>query len=462
MKRIIALIFLLSLMLTGCAVHGDLHYVPPETTDENLTEPPAPEDIDLSGYTVVRSSEASPLVVAITAKLFSDIQALGGSSLGISDDFLKDTDPASDEVKSRFELLVGETNRPESLLENELGLGEVIIKQIGNKIVVRAGDEVSLESLCEQFVQKLTVEDGKTYLTLPEGNVFSDILDCTDSMGGYLVADQKNSKITFYSINRADLSTASLKMSFSLEQYNAAGFKLRHYGDRKVLLIAYGSTRAKMLDIETGKTLWYTENTGSNPHSIELTPNGVIAVASSTGAVVNFYNATDAEKMLSVPFPDAHGVLYDPDTELVFAIGENKLRAFSVRLDTSGMPVAVEDKAQAFALPSGGAHDLQPVSGNTDRFWITTTSAVYQYSVSSKRIVNDYDGAFAVNTKNVKGIGNFDDGSIMYVTPDGKFKDWTSESVYYVHRFNGKYYKYTIKNSDTGTYKLRVYNLNYQ
>ncbi len=467
MRRIIPLILLLSLMLTGCGSAGSFDASVTATAENNndtstsSSEADATSGIDLSGYTVVRAANVPALTRAIVAKLYADISALGGSELGIGEDFLKNTDPSSDEVSSRPEILVGRTNRPESSLDAELGVNDVLIKQVGRKIVVLAGCELSLADACELFVKRLHVKDGKTYLDLPDGGVF-EVLNAGEYVNSYIVTDQKNSKISFYSINRADLSTATLKMSFSLEQYNAAGLKLRRYGEREVLLAAYGSNHAKMIDIKTKDVLWSTATAGANPHSVELTPNGVIAVASSTGAVVNFYSATDASKMLSVPFPDAHGALYDPDTDLVYVVGENRLRAFFVGLDASGNPTATENKGAAFTLPTGGAHDLQPVYGDTDRFWITTVSAVYQYSVSEKRIVDDYGGKFAVNTKNVKGIGNFDDGGIMYVSPDGKFKDWTSESVYYIHKFDGKYYKYTIKDANTGIYKLRVYNLNYQ
>ncbi len=472
MKRIILLFLLLSLMLTGCATtvpDSGADTTPGDTTtsgavtDDVTTPAPAPSGIDLSGYTIVRSDDASELVTAISVKLFSDIKALGGSEISVAEDFLKDADPASEEVKTRPEILVGDTNRPESKLEKELGFAEVVIRQVGNKIVVQAGCEAVLELICRDFVNKLRVEDGKTYLTLSESD-YLNVYDCTDSVGMYMVADQKNSKVSIYNLKMSDMSATDPPYSFEFERYNIAGLKLRvnQRTGGVVLLAAYGSRFAKMLDVKTGEVLWYCDSVGANPHSIELTPNGVIAVASSTGAVLNFYNETDASKVLSIPFPDAHGVLYDPDTRLVYAIGENRLRAFSVKLDEGGMPVAEENTEAAFTLPTNWAHDLQPVYGNHDRFWITTTSAVYQYSVSEKKIIDDYDGKKSVNVKNVKGIGNFTDGGIMYVVPDGKFESWTSESVYYLHEFNGKYFKYKISDAATGIYKLRVCDPAYQ
>ncbi len=458
MKHILPLLLILALLLTGCASAS----TPGKPVDDG-TAAAVPTGIDLSGYAIVRSTKASDLVSAISVKLFADLSAMSDLTYKIEDDFLLNAaDPASDEVRQRLEILIGETNRPESALDTALDYNEALIKQVGNKIVIHAGCEATLEDICAEFVQMLSVKDGKVYLCLPDGASYTAAYNAGDSMGLYLAADQKNAKVSIYSINRADMSTATLTKSFKFERSNIAGLKVRTYQGKEVLLAVYGTSSAKMIDVASGELMWFQDSVGNNPHAIELTPNGVIAVASSTGAVLHFYNAADAEKMCAIPVLDAHGVLYDPDTELVFAVGGNELRAFSVSLNEAGIPVATEDQTAAFTLPTDGAHDLQPVYGNTDRLWITTESAVYQYSVSEKKIYTDYLGQKAVNVKNVKGIANFDDGSMMYVTPDGKFETWTSQSVYYVHAFNGKFFPYKISDPNTGIYKLRVYNANYQ
>ena len=56
-----------------------------------------------------------------------------------------------------------------------------------------------------------------------------------------------------------------------------------------VALTNQGKEYLEVYDISDGKLLWYTEAAASNPHSIELMPNGVIAIVSSSGGEVRFF-----------------------------------------------------------------------------------------------------------------------------------------------------------------------------
>ena len=111
--------------------------------------------------------------------------------------------------------------------------------------------------------------------------------------------------------------------------------------------------------------------------------------------------------MLAIDYPDAHGLLYDPQNDVIFAVGTNLLKAYSVSLADDGTPVVTEATEFAATIPTGSAHDLQPVYGDTDRLWISTGSAVYQYSKSQKKFFTDYEGNGSINKKSVKAIGNY-------------------------------------------------------
>ncbi len=473
MKKLTALIFalLLVLPLLSCGGMGDNTESSAEQTTapqaeqtteqitEEMTEEPALSGIDLSEYKIIRSERASDYAKGIISKFRKDLNGLG-VDIRISEDWLKDLDPASAEVAEYKEILVGTTNRPESQPEADLRSteGRIFIKN--NKIVLSAGSEAALSAVCAEFFKHIRFEDGKMIFDLKEDISFD--LELGDYSNTFIVADQKASKVRFYGIDPSDMSKATEIKSFEFERYNIAGLKLRVYNGKKVLIAAYGSRFGKMIDIETGEILFHIDDAGSNPHSPELTPNGVFCIASSTGNVVKFYNVTDPSKQVSVTLTDAHGVLYDPDTELVFAVGSYDIRAFKAELGADGIPVITEDKSRASKLPTNYAHDLQPVQGNTDLFWITTSSAVYQYSVSEKKIITDYEGNNLFNVKNVKGIGNFADGSVILITPDGKFESWTSETVTYYHKYDGNFYKFKIGTSENGIYKVRVENYDYQ
>ncbi len=458
MKRFTAFLIavLLALQLSSCA-GGDGETTAPETTAE-VTSETAQTGIDLSEYKIIRGEKASSFTIGIASKFRADIKALG-AELELSDDWLM-PNIGSAEIAEYKEILVGSTNRPESAPDGGLSQSEGKISVKGNKIVLSAGSDLALDAVCGEFLKLLTLSEGKLLLDLTEEiSVKADIPEQSNS---FIVADQKASKVRFYTIDPADMTKAAETKSFEFERYNIAGLKLRIYGGKKVLIAAYGSRFGKMIDIETGEVLFQIDDAGNNPHSPELTPNGIFCIASSNGNIVKFYNVTDPSKQASVNLTDAHGVLYDPDTDRVFAVGRTFLRAYRAEPGADGIPVITEDKSRAFTLPSDHAHDLQPVEGNTDLFWITTTTAVYQYSVSEMKILDDFPGKKQVNVSNVKGIGNFPDGSIIFVTPDGKFESWTSEKVTYYHAFNGKFYKFDIGSSENGIYKVRPEKYEYQ
>ena len=93
---------------------------------------------------------------------------------------------------------------------------------------------------------------------------------------------------------------------------------------------------------------------------------------------------------------------------------------------------------------------------------VTTGSAVYVYSKSQKKFLTDYPGASKIQRKNVKGIGNFEDGSVVLITPDGGFKTWTGRDLDFYAADGGSYLYISVKSTDGGFYKVRAWNKNYQ
>ncbi len=210
--------------------------------------------------------------------------------------------------------------------------------------------------------------------------------------------------------------------------------------------------------------LWHTNMAADNPHSIELMPNGVIAIASSTGGEVRFFT-TDQESSTacsaSVALEDAHGVLWDEEKEVLWAVGRNVLAAYRVELTADGGVAETEESDLRAAISSDHAHDLAPVYGNQDALWITTGSHVYQFNKTKRTFTTGYKGGILLNRSGVKGVGSFDDGSIVYIYPDGWFKSWTSRSAYLLNASNGM--RVEILKSDEGHfYKIRVWDTRYQ
>ncbi len=439
MKRLLPLVLLMSLFLTGCNFGPDVPF------DVNNVETSTPDD----GITTVDTSElTSPdngtkPNGGTTAVNTGDLPTLPG-------DATTTATPSGTAAPDD-----GTTTRAQSSTEKP------------------SDDETTAHT--SHSYEELAVPNAlKTQATLSSPAEFYRSCACgvVNKNGGsftygspinlrYYVTDQKFNGISVYGLDPNNPNNSILLNQFS--DIYASGMKIRAYEGREVLLTA-GNSNASMYDVATKEKLFSVE-AASNTHSVELTPDGIIAVAASTGNTLSFYNAENSRRSASVEFTDAHGVLYDPDTGLIFAVGDNQLRAFKASLDSRGRVSVEEDENYKLLIPSGSAHDLTPVYGNTDRMWVTSGTRVYQYSVSEKKLYSQYDGSNNLYAKaNVKGIGNFDDGSVLYVLPDRKNPDrtWTSQSIYYLKKTDSGFTQHIITDPDVEIYKLRVYNTNYQ
>lgn len=285
---------------------------------------------------------------------------------------------------------------------------------------------------------------------------------------GYLVAltNQGESLLEVYDVSGGRLDDSSRVWSYQTPYYNIAGTKLRHsetHGD--VALIVCGSSYGCMVSYPEGKMLWYTQSAANNPHSIELMPNGVIAIASSTGAEVRFFTTT--ENFSKAPaaraaLADAHGVLWDEQNQVLWAVGRTVLTAYQVTLNTDGTVTVTEDTSRRATIPSDHAHDLAPVYGDTNALWITTGSHVYRFDKTTKAFSTDYVGHEYLDRANVKGVGNFEDGSLVFLYPDGQFKSWTTKSIVLMRNQDGKMAKEELASETGHFYKARIWDNRYQ
>ena len=326
----------------------------------------------------------------------------------------------------------------------------------GSKIVIAGGSDLMTARAVEAFLAMLSAENG---FVLDKNTDIKQKIE----RGAYLVAltNQGNSHLEVYDISEGNLDDGSLVWSYKMPYYNIAGTKFRHsekYGD--VALAVCGNSYGCMISYPEGKLLWRTEGAASNPHSIELMPNGVIAIASSSGGEVRFFT-TDKNlsrtAAASVVLEDAHGVLWDEELQVLWAIGRTTLTAYRITLDGSKVTVT-EDTALRATIPSDWSHDLAPVYGNKDALWVTTGSHVYQFDKNTKTFRTNYAGHEILDRANIKGVGNFDDGSFVFIYPDGAFKTWTSQTAVFFK--GGK--ELTITSTSGHFYKIRVWDTRYQ
>ncbi|CAM5666321.1 WD40 repeat domain-containing protein OS=Streptomyces alboniger OX=132473 GN=CP975_14625 PE=4 SV=1 [Streptomyces alboniger] len=194
-----------------------------------------------------------------------------------------------------------------------------------------------------------------------------------------------------------------------------------------------------------------------NPHSAEILPDGNVAVACSTGALVRLYAASQgprATRYAEATLKGAHGLYWDRARRVLWALGDDELVTYEV----GGVPARPElTRTSAVALPVGtpgrtpGGHDLFPVARRPGRLWVTTNAAVFQYDKARAVFVRDFAGAELISRKSVKCVG--DDprtGQVVTAVPEsGLGETWWTTTVS-VHRPESSY-----KLVDGGIYKAR-------
>ena len=467
MKRFVSLIFAILLAFTAVSCAGGDNTVDTaETTAaETLPETEAPtppiallNDAGEAVYAIIRPDECSGDEKQTSIDLKKSLKTLTGAEFSLSSDFLM-PNQTLESLAEVPEILIGATNRPESIAAREgLTVNDYVIRVVGSKIVIAGGCDLMTKRAIEEFLSMLGAENGFTLSADTDVRVNIE-------RGPYIVAltNQGKEYLEVYDISSGKLDESSLVWSYKLPYYNIAGTKLRHseaHGD--VALAVCGSTYGCMISYPEGKLLWSTEAAANNPHSIELMPNGVIAIASSTGGEVRFFTTdkkTSRTPAAKVTLEDAHGVLWDDEKQVLWAIGRTVLAAYRVTLDGTKVTVT-EDTSLRATIPSDWSHDLAPVYGNTDALWISTGSHVYQYSKSTGKFSTDYEGHNILDRKDIKGVGNFDDGSLVYIYPDGAFKTWTGQSAFLLK--NGSTASVTATSADGHFYKIRVWDARYQ
>ena len=267
-----------------------------------------------------------------------------------------------------------------------------------------------------------------------------------------------------------DMSTGTWTKSNVVWEYvgiSAAGIKFRdcdYYGGEVV--IACGDASAVIVDYKTKKQILKTKDVAHNPHSVEILPNGVYAVASSTGNEVRIFGAGKTVHSDKATLEQAHGVLWDPQNNCLWMAGGNTLVAYRVT-GTAANPKleAIEGKTY---YPNGAIHDLSPLYGNPDCLLITGSKGVVLFNKKTGKVSYDYQGgAFAKGESYVPGVGNFLQDNVLVFTTIRKdtltYKEWGTDQVGMFIPLGGNRGKVLYRQCKSDAYyKVRVWSTDYQ
>jgi len=229
----------------------------------------------------------------------------------------------------------------------------------------------------------------------------------------------------------------------------------------QVMAVADSRGFCALIPYPAGNTKYWSANVGlpaagqNNLHAIELLPNGNTAVAASNGSYIRVYTSSQGSSSTtyaSFTLSDAHGVLWDPTENVLWALGGSVLTALEIG-GTAAAPVIAEKTTYRVSLPTAGGHDLYAYYGDTNLLWVTTHSGVYQFDKTTKMFTPLSGSAFGTA---VKSIGNQPSGQIIEARPSTCTDGWNTNTVLF--------YAPTLSRTITGAclYKARIWWSDYQ
>lgn len=255
--------------------------------------------------------------------------------------------------------------------------------------------------------------------------------DETGVIGGTSVAlvDQKNTSVVV--VDLEDGSEASPLWQF--QPTEALGYnteKTAHRLDecrvrystvlgKYVILITSSSGYAAVGEYPSGQCIFDVLLPGYGPHSIEYLPNGSVAVACSGNgntrwACIRFYAADEqgnlTQKAQSISFEGAHGVIWDEDRQLLWALGTTQIKAYEV-VGCGEDATLREVELYGATLPDGGGHDIAAIYSDTsgDSFLIGGKGVL----LFDKKSGSFTEAPGQISIKGVKCVGVLDDGRII-------------------------------------------------
>lgn len=192
----------------------------------------------------------------------------------------------------------------------------------------------------------------------------------------------------------------------------------------KRLLVSSSSGGCALLELPSGKALWWARV--KNAHSIEALPDGLIAVASSTGAggnkVLLFDSKVVEKPVAEIPLPSGHGVVWDESRKCLWALGLEELLRCEV-VTKEGEAPALEVKAR-HAIPSKDGHDLRAVPNFADLIF-STHEHVWRFDRDKAEFRPDPDLKDRLDVKCIDFRSG--DGRVLVLGASGE--NWWTDTV---------------------------------
>lgn len=298
-----------------------------------------------------------------------------------------------------------------------------------------------------------------------------------DSKTQLILADQLNSYLTvidYANINAACAGDTASTRLWRWQPSASRGNSITSGANRldearlrydpntgKLLLLATSSTGGVWVaNYSDGACVWEKNLAGLGPHSIELVPCGYVAVACSGGntvanGVIRLYNTTSG-KYAEVSLSSAHAVLWDPQLDLLWGLGNTTLQGYAVGEDGAGKPTLTALSDFTYTIPSGGGHDLSFAGEDPSYLWVSGMD-VYRFNKTS--------GTFTMvlNGSDFKSAVSLADGTLLVVqaTGAGGISHATDTLRVLTPNGAGGYTEVQKVFKDRAFYKARIFHYSY-
>jgi hypothetical protein len=196
-------------------------------------------------------------------------------------------------------------------------------------------------------------------------------------------------------------------------------------GGRRILISSSGGAVA-LVDRETRRASFSARVT--NAHSIEILPGERIAAAASvsragTGDRLVIFDAATGKELASDALRSAHGVVWDDGRGVLWALGGDVLRAYSV--SGAGGSTRLE-RTYELPLPSEGGHDLVAIPSSS-RLFLSTVGRCFWFDrerrqLSSHDVLGDHANikSYSVHPKT---------GRVVYLQAESP--NWWTEHLHF-------------------------------
>ena len=297
----------------------------------------------------------------------------------------------------------------------------------------------------------------------------------TDKTNLVIACDQAKNRVVVYDMdayNRKNIEDATV-WEFIPEAngtHNVSGVKYRSdtvFGN--VVIMCASGGYAAIVKYPEKEVVWSVANSGYNPHSIEILPNGDVVVASSQGNTLRLYYTSallnDNKAVISsldYTLNDAHGVLWDPEYNCLWALGGDRIVCYKI---SEGRLHA--DTSRTVQLPSGGGHSLSADYADKKKLWISVASGVLRFDKEEMNFEDNYEHRSLLSRTNIKGFGNNLNGHFVFCYPSktntAVSESWQTGMLTYVYyKENGEAAVSGCKSLSSAYYKVMIFYGEYQ